>query len=207
MARPRTDIRPRLLGAARERFLSDGVDGASLRAIARTAKTSIGMLYYYFPSKDDLFFAVVDEVYSDLLADLTRALAADAPAEERLARLYARLAEITDNEVDIVRLVAREILAPSPRLARLIDRFTRGHLPLVIDTLRAGLAEGHLDGRFPPPLLLVLTFAVGALPQLIRRAGSDLPLFADLPEPQAMAQLSLDALLYGIASGKGGRSS
>ena len=35
MVRPRTDIRPRIVAAARTRFLSEGVDGASLRAIAR----------------------------------------------------------------------------------------------------------------------------------------------------------------------------
>ena len=35
MARPRTDIQPRIVRAARARFLAEGVDGASLRAIAR----------------------------------------------------------------------------------------------------------------------------------------------------------------------------
>ena len=62
MARPRSDIEPRIVHAARRRFLKEGVDGASLRTIARDAKTSIGMVYYYFPTKDDLFFAVVEEV-------------------------------------------------------------------------------------------------------------------------------------------------
>src|SRR5690606_7035067 len=156
MARPRTDIEPRLLRAARERFLADGVDGASLRAIARAAGTSIGMLYYYFPTKDDLFLAVVEEVYSELLADLTGALSVEAPIEERLARLYARFARISQRELEIIRLVVREMLAPSPRLARLIHRFQHGHLPLVQDALAAGLAEGRLDPRFPLSLLLGL---------------------------------------------------
>ena len=35
MARPRSDIAPRILHAARERFLAEGVDGASLRAHRR----------------------------------------------------------------------------------------------------------------------------------------------------------------------------
>src|SRR6185295_5828153 len=70
MARPPTDIRQRILGAARARFLAEGVDGASLREIARDAKTTIGMVSYYFPAKDDLFLAVVEEVYAVLLGDL-----------------------------------------------------------------------------------------------------------------------------------------
>src|SRR6266545_901848 len=105
MARPRTDIAPRILHAARARFLAEGVDGASLRAIARAAGTSIGMLYYYFSSKDDLFLAVVEEVYGALLADLARALAPDAPVEERIAALYQRIAAMSDEELSVIRLV------------------------------------------------------------------------------------------------------
>jgi len=76
MARPRSDIAPRVVIAARERFLKDGVDGASLRAIAHDARTSIGMIYYYFPTKDDLFLAVVEQVYEKVLADMASALEA-----------------------------------------------------------------------------------------------------------------------------------
>ena len=71
MARPRSDIRPRIVDSARARFLSLGVDGASLREIARDAGTNIGMVAYYFPTKDDLFLAVVEEVYASEVADLS----------------------------------------------------------------------------------------------------------------------------------------
>src|SRR4029077_6434218 len=57
MARPRSDIQPRIVRAARERFLAEGVDGASLRTIASDAGTNVGMVFYYFPTKDDLFLA------------------------------------------------------------------------------------------------------------------------------------------------------
>ena len=47
------------------------------------------MIYYYFPTKDDLFLAVVEEVYVALLADLEARLARSRPVEERIRRLYA----------------------------------------------------------------------------------------------------------------------
>ena len=74
-ATTRATFRADSSAAARERFLTEGVDGASLREIARDAGTSIGMVYYYFPTKDELFLAVVEEVYAKLLADLASALA------------------------------------------------------------------------------------------------------------------------------------
>ncbi|HTE55997.1 MAG TPA: TetR/AcrR family transcriptional regulator [Kofleriaceae bacterium] len=199
MARPRTDIAPRILHAARARFLADGVDGASLRAIARGAGTSIGMLYYYFPTKDDLFLAVVEEVYSALLVDLTGALAPDAPVEERLGRLFARLGAVSDEELTVLRLVVREALVSSPRLERLFERFQRGHLPLLFSALFDGVAEGRIDRRLPLPVLLIATVAMGGLPQLIRRRAGHLPPFAALSPPEDLARMLVETLFHGIA--------
>ena len=208
MPRPRTDIEPRLLTAARARFLKDGVDGASLRAIARDAGSNLGMLYYYFPSKDDLFFAVVEEVYGALLADLTEALGPGS-FEERLARLYRRFAATSDHELEVVKLIMREVIGGSPRLGRLVERFQRGHLPLVIGTLLDGKRAGAVRDDLPPPVALLLTFAIGALPQIVRRSAGDLPPFSQLPPPAQLADLLVAAFLRAVSpssdgSGRGG---
>ena len=88
MPRPQSDIDARIVEAARSRFLLEGVDGASLRSIARDAGTSIGMVYYYFKTKDELFLAVIETAYRGLLVDFSAALASDVTAEQRLARLF-----------------------------------------------------------------------------------------------------------------------
>lgn len=202
MARPRSDIQPRIVDAARQRFLAEGVDGASLRMIARDAGTSIGMVYYYFPTKDDLFFAVVDEIYQRLLTDITRALEVDPPAsaKERLRRMFMRLGALDDDELTTLRLVVREILISGSRLDRLIERFQRGHIPLILQTLADGVEEGSIDGRWPPGLLLVATTAMGAVPQFIHRiTGTRLPLGA-LPGGEPFANQLVEVLFNGIGS-------
>lgn len=202
MARPRSDIQPRLLHAARRRFLAEGVDGASLRDIARDAKTNVGMVVYYFPTKDDLFLAVVEEVYAQLLADLTRALRAPKTARERLGGAFARLGAATDDEMEILRLVFREALLvpPSPRFARLLARFREGHLGILVATLAEGVNAGELDGSVPLPLLMITAFAMGGVPQLIRRIARDESPFSSLPAPEALAERSLELLFRGIAA-------
>src|SRR5215213_5977897 len=92
MARPATDLKHRVLAAARDTFDREGVDAVSLRTIARRAGTTIGMIYYYFPTKDDLFFAVIEDVYELVLPDIAALLAADAPLRAKLARVMRRLA-------------------------------------------------------------------------------------------------------------------
>jgi len=202
MARPRTDIRPRILAAARARFLADGVDGASLRSIAKGAGSNLGMLYYYFASKDDLFLAVVEEVYGALLEDLTAALAAGR-FEERLGRLYARFAAMSDREHEVVKLVMREVIGGSPRLGKLVERFQRGHLPLVVGALFDGMREKKVRSDLPPPLVLMLTFAIGALPQIVRRSAGDLAPFRDLPPPEVLATMLLDVFLRAVSPAAG----
>ncbi|MFO7177145.1 MAG: TetR/AcrR family transcriptional regulator [Pseudomonadota bacterium] len=169
MARPKSDIDVRILHAARARFLAEGVDGASLRAIAKDAGTNIGMIYYYFPTKDDLFLAVVEEVYERLLADLVVALDPEKPVRERIRQLYERVGRLNDEERLVLRLVVREALVSSSRLESILARFQRGHLPLVFRMIADGIADGTFDARRDPLVLAGALLGVGAAPQVLRR--------------------------------------
>jgi AcrR family transcriptional regulator len=205
MARPRTDIRLRLLHAARTRFLTDGVDGASLRAIAAGARTSIGMVYYYFPTKDELFLAVVEEVYVGLLADLESLLAPALPVLDRLRGLYARVGALHPDEIQVVRLMLREALVSTTRLERLVARFKRGHLPLLVRLVVDGQKEGVFDRGIASVLVLVAMLALGGPGQAMLRLGRGrLP----LPAPRAPAggaDALVDVLLRGVGPRQGGK--
>ncbi len=202
MPRPRSDIQPRIVRAARTRFLADGVDGASLRAIARAARTNIGMIFYYYPTKDDLFLAVVEEVYGALLTDLSAILAKDATLEERLREISKRMGRTTDAELDVVRLVVREALLSGVRFRRILARFQRGHIPLLLGALMDGAARGEIDTELPLPVLLLATLGIVAVPQIVRRvAGKSAP-FDAVPEADQLAELVVGVLFHGVGAGK-----
>jgi len=200
MARPRTDIEPRIVKAARKAFRERGVDGASLRAIAEAAHTSIGMIYYYYPTKDDLFFGVVEQTYEKVVHDLEVALAPVGTLEERFLRLYERLARVSDEEVEMLRLLVREALVSSSRFERLRARFLRGHVPLVLRAIVEGLADGTLDRRRHPLVILLGTFALAGPPQLIRRALGDRTPIPGAPAGTELAKELLEVLLHGVAA-------
>jgi AcrR family transcriptional regulator len=202
MARPASDISPRIVHAARELFLVHGVDGASLRVIAKAAGTSIGMVYYYFETKDALFLAVVEEVYVELLADMRKALAQDVPPQERVLRLYLRLAALSDTELQVVRLILREALVSSARLRSLVKRFETGHLPLIAALIRDGLLSGTFRTDVHPLGLAAATFSLGLIPQLLRRllGQSRLAMAAQLPSAESAAAGMHQVLMHGIAN-------
>jgi AcrR family transcriptional regulator len=49
--------RQRIIDAARERFMRDGYERATVRAIAAAAGVDVAMVYYFFGSKEGLFAA------------------------------------------------------------------------------------------------------------------------------------------------------
>src|SRR5512140_2191323 len=200
MARPRTDIQPRVLAAARARFLAEGVDGASLRDIAKDAKTSIGMVFYYFPTKDDLFQAIVDQIYAGLVRDLEACLAPGPSTRERLERASVRVGNASREELDVVRLIVHEALLGSARFDRIFARFERGHIALIAAALGDGVQRGEIDASLPLPLLLVSTLGLLALPQVVRRIAGARPIFAALPDAEALAHTLSGLLFSGIGA-------
>lgn len=204
MARPRSDIRLRLLEAARRRFLEDGVDGASVRSIAEDAGTNLGMVVYYFPTKDDLFFAVVEGACGRLLDDLERAAGAGHDAREGLRQIFRRLGETTDEERLVVRLVVREALGAAVRRQALAARLLREHIPTVLALFTTGVRDGTFDSERHPPLLMLAALVLAGPAQLL---ATHLPVPAstpDLPAGPALADELLDMLLHGIGGPAGG---
>jgi AcrR family transcriptional regulator len=198
MARPRSDIQERIVEAARRRFLAEGVDGASLRSIADDAGTSVGMVGYYFAAKDDLFLAVVEQPYRHLLDRLERALAPGADVSARLRRLFDAVGTLSPDELQMVRLVAREALVSSARLERLVQRFLRGHIPLIFGLVQDGLRDGTFASSHHPLVLMIATLVLAGPAQIVgRQLGRVFPL-PGTPGPDALADQLLGVLMGGV---------
>jgi TetR/AcrR family transcriptional regulator, mexJK operon transcriptional repressor len=110
-ARKRADI----LAAARERFLADGFDGASVDAISATAGVSKRTVYDYFGDKQALLGAVVEASGTSLMATITAALdeylTDPGDLETALVAFAQRILSTTLTSSDyatITRLVANE---------------------------------------------------------------------------------------------------
>lgn len=58
--------RQRILSAATEVFAAQGLDGARVDEIAEQSGINKRMLYHYFGNKDELFGAVLDELYETI---------------------------------------------------------------------------------------------------------------------------------------------
>lgn len=75
--------REAILQAARKVFGRDGLDAATLRAIAAAAGIAVGTVYLHYPSKEALYADMLAASLSDLLKALREAVA-KVPAEQQL---------------------------------------------------------------------------------------------------------------------------
>ena len=53
----------RILESAKKEFLSKGFEKAQVGEIAKSAKVTTGAIYRHFKNKEELFFALIEDVY------------------------------------------------------------------------------------------------------------------------------------------------
>jgi len=87
--RERQAVRQAILDAARDLFVSDGYRNVSIRKIAERIEYSPAAIYSYFPSKDDIFFALAEEGFRRLDARVRSAGTFEDPLQEVRATWWA----------------------------------------------------------------------------------------------------------------------
>src|SRR5260370_4199514 len=91
-----------ILDAARKVFETDGLDGASLRAIAAAAGYTPAALYFHFESKEALYAEVLRDSLAKLGHSVSRAiLRTNAPADRLRAAAMALFRSYPDNPRDL----------------------------------------------------------------------------------------------------------
>lgn len=68
-------MREKIVAAALELFLTQGYDGTSIRGIMNKAGGEVGLFYYYFKNKDDVFDSVLDRFFAHYDADFAALVA------------------------------------------------------------------------------------------------------------------------------------
>jgi AcrR family transcriptional regulator len=86
--------RQKLLGASKRIFAQVGFEAARLEDIAAGAGYTRGAFYAHFDSKEDIFFALVEEWAGERIESITSAMKAHNDPLEKLAALRRHYAEI-----------------------------------------------------------------------------------------------------------------
>lgn len=132
-----------LLAAALDLFAERGFDATSIKDIAGRVGVAPGLLYHYFPSKEDVLNAVLTEhSFLPELRELLR-LAYDQPAETVLVEVVRGFSVILERKEALFRIVVRETQT-RPGVAAHLEGMIGEAVAALGAYLRARVAAGEL---------------------------------------------------------------
>lgn len=173
--------RAAILQAAVREFSREGVAGARIDAIARSARVNKALLYYYFKDKEALYSAVLDQVFGGLTAAVSAAFALNAPPRERiLAYVRAHFDYIAGNPL-YPRIVQGEMMRAgretSSQLDRIVKQYFRPLASQVAQVVTEGMASGDFRAVDPmqvvPSMISVIVFYFTNAPAIRSMTGVD----------------------------------
>ena len=156
--------RTKLLAAARHLFASQGFEQTTIRDIAAEADIALGGFYNYFPTKDDVLAALLEETLAEQLGLLTLRQDKVDDAAERVSIAHRHLVAAAAHDADwgwlLVRLdvdhhmidsVLRKRAAADLRQGVKSGRFSVSNAPLALRASGGallGVIQGVLRGEF-----------------------------------------------------------
>lgn len=131
--------RARILQMALEEFASRGFEGASTTTIARRSGFTQPLIHYHFGSKEGLWRATVNDLFSRLREEFQAIIARIPPVEGQARQTFLELTRefvhFCGRNPHFPRLLYLELPVPSSRSAWLVDTWIR---PLV-----SQIEKGH----------------------------------------------------------------
>lgn len=141
--------RQQILQAALREFATKGFKGATIKSIAQAAQLqSPALIYWYFPTKEGLLQAVLEEraQFLQMTADPTALL--DVPPEQVLLRLAQSYIGVADNEQN--RLMGMVLISEVVKQSDIALQITDAFMPRVLGFLRSYFDHQINVGRFRP---------------------------------------------------------
>jgi AcrR family transcriptional regulator len=131
---PRADRLEAVVAAARQRFENHGYKGTSVADIAGDVGVNTGSIHWYFPTKDDLFAAVVAQIAAESREIVDAALSAGQSPMDALVGFLS-----TAERYRGMHIEAHDRLGESDAVARVHEEFHAWLDELLLDVIRPRL--------------------------------------------------------------------
>ena len=121
---PRDERRAQLLSAALEVFTAAGYHAAAMDEIADHASVSKPVLYQHFPSKLDLYLAVLDLHIDTLVFKIQKAIASTPENANRVSATVEAYFNFIESEGEAFRLLFESDMSVEPAVRERLNRMT-----------------------------------------------------------------------------------
>jgi len=144
---PRNARRAQLLDAALDVFVAQGFHAASMDDIADHAGISKPVLYQHFPSKLDLYLALLDAQVEDLVGRIRATLDATTDNRERVRGAITTYFDFVESKGAAYRLVFESDLRNEPTVRDRIETALDSCVEAIADTIAKDTGVGAAEAR------------------------------------------------------------
>jgi AcrR family transcriptional regulator len=141
--------RAQLLDVARKVFGNSGFHAASMETVAKEAGVTKPILYDHFPSKRELYLALLDADLAILLEEVKKALGAPTGNRARIRASFQAYFDFVDEHAEGFRLLMQETVgveeAFRARVSRVRDRILAEVADLIVRESRGLLDREHAE--------------------------------------------------------------
>jgi AcrR family transcriptional regulator len=150
------DKRSSILSAARERFFHFGLSKVTMDEIAADLGMSKAALYYYFPTKEDIFRQVISAEQDDFASRIESIIQKKIAASEKLGRFFAEHLTLLGTLLDLRILSDQAGHTIKPIMRDLFKEFSQKETAFLETILREGKKRKEFDVEYPEATALLL---------------------------------------------------
>ena len=151
-----------ILAAAKKMFVKHGLEGAKMQQIANEAGMNKALLHYYFRSKDKLFEAVLESVFSEIAPVIQRFYEGKIPFLEKISLFVETYIDLIKKNPFLPQFVFNELNRSPQRLIKIM-RSMGVNPQVIISQLKAEVESGKIK-PFDPMQLLVNILSLTIFP-------------------------------------------
>ena len=185
------NARERLLETATELFAEKGYAGASVREIVEKAGVSKPVLYYYFKSKEGLFYAILEWAADVQNRILNEILETRGPVLDRFIYLYRRIQEGIQQYKSLYIMIHGLIYGPPEGVP---EYDFAGLQRTMLDAVKRIYADGVSAGEIINADADEVAFLVLGLLDYSLNMDMVLPELADSKRPERLLRLAFRGL-------------
>jgi len=153
--------------AALKVFSAKGYHRATMSEIALEAGFGKGTLYWYWKSKEDLYFSLIEDMHREFLRLVEEAAAGDEPALEKLKKLGLQVVDLYYRVRDYCKLSwkmrAEELETFSPQYVERLQEYVEKTKRALTSIMEQGIREGVFPPHDPYYLACILMGLVEGL--------------------------------------------
>jgi len=142
-------LEEKIVRSASRLFARKGFHTCTMRDIATAARVSTGAIYHYFPSKEDVYLAIVQREYRRR-REMIEAKKLENPSTEELVRsAVILLFQMAEEYGKAEQLVLHLRVPETPRLRKEVRQLREELLQYVADLVETGVRRGTLRSCDP----------------------------------------------------------